>query len=133
MFEEIGHDGVGICAASEFEDDAHDVGGLVADIGEEGEFIGCDEVCDISDEFCFIDLIGDLRDDDACFLSVLFDVVYALDIDGAVSCFVNFLNFLVRGEDMTAGGEIGTGNNFADFVESDVGVIDHGDATVDGL
>ena len=133
MLEEIGHDGVGIRAALEVEHQADIRRGFILNICEQRELVRFDEIGDCLAQFLLVDLIGDVRDDDARLLAFLLDFVFALDFDGATAGLVNLFDIVVRGEDTAASGEIGARNELAKRLQRDIGVIYHRDASVDGL
>ncbi len=124
VFVELVHDDVGVGVALELDDDADGVlaVGFVADVGDVLDFFVFDALGDLFDEGFFVDLVGDLGDDDLFLVAAeaALDADFATDDDAATAGGVGVGDALFAADD-AAGGEVRAFDDFHEFFDGDVG------------
>ena len=114
----------GLLAALEFEHDAHAVAvALVADFGNAFEFLFVDQAGAVFDQAGFVDLIGELGDDDGfAVFAHLFRRGFGAYLDGAAAGFEVIVDAFAAQDD-AAGGEIGALHHLDQLGKLDGGVL----------
>ena len=136
LIEGIEHDlRVGVALA--VDDDAHAVAArFVADVRNALDALVAHHVGNGLDELRLIDLIGDLRDDDAAphvrARAHFLDLALGADDDAALTRPVRLADAAPAHDD-AARGEIGRGDILHELVDGDLRVVDEGDGAVDRL
>ena len=132
--KEAVQDHLGVGVLFQLDDDAHAVAvGLVAQVGDALEALVVHLVGNILDELFFIDLIGELRDDDAhTVLPVLLKFGAGADHDAAAARGVGRPDAAAAHDD-AAGREVRPLDVLHQIGELAVGVFEHADAGVDDL
>ena len=143
---ELVEDDLVLGAALEADDDTHAVAvGLVAELvaGDVGDDAFVDELGDALDELGFVDLVGNLGDDDGLAAAGdVFDAAFGAHEEAAAAGAVG-VGDVGLAEEESAGGEVRAEDVFEDDVEVGAGVglgfaacavaIEQGDAGVDDL
>ena len=136
LIEGVEHDlRVGVALA--VDDDAHSVAArFVADVRNALDALVAHHVGDGLDELRLVDLIGDLRDDDAAphvrARAHLLDLALGADDDAALTRPVRLADAAPAHDD-AARGEIGRGDILHELVDGDLGVVDECNGAVDRL
>ena len=123
VLEEFVDDDAGGFAALEFDDDAGELGGFVAQVGDFVYDFVADEFGDFFDEGGAVDVVGDFGDDDLLLAALEFlGVGDAAQFDDAAPG-ADVLGDGVASVDDAASGEVGALDDALDFVEGEVGVV----------
>src|SRR5580704_8559756 len=132
VFEELVENDLGLGAALEFDYDAHAVTiAFVADIGNVFDVFVVDELCDARDEAGFVYLIGNFGDDDGLTIfGNIFDGGFGAHHEAAAAGAVGFEDSGAS-VDYAGGGEVWALDEFEDFGELGVGIVDEGDGGID--
>lgn len=126
---------VGVLLA--FDDDAHPVPArLVADVRDALDALVLDHVRNGLDEHRLVDLIGDLRDDDAVAQvparAEFLDLALGADDDIPLSRAVRLADAAPAHDDAPRG-EVGRGDVVHQLVHRELGIVNEGNGAVDGL
>ena len=134
VFVELVEDDVRCAVAAQFDDDAHAAAvGFVTQVSDAVDLLVADELGDLLDEACLVDLIRQLGDDDARFsIAHRFDVGTCAHLDDAASCGICLADFL-GAEDEPRRREVGSLDDAHELVDGGIGVVDEHEGTVDDL
>src|ERR1700683_4512760 len=132
VLEEVGENNLRLFVALHFDDNAHAVAvAFVANVGDAFDFFILNEAGDIFDEARFVDLIGELGDDDVlAILAALFDGNFGAHLEGAAAGFVGLLDALAA-INVTGGGKIGAGDELHDLFQIGFGLFNQHDRGFD--
>ncbi len=112
-------------AGARLEHDAHVVGRFVAHVLQDRQLLGVDDLGDALDQLALLDLVGDLRDDDAVLAArQLLDLVARAQPEGAAAGLVGFQHRLARLDQHAAGREIRPLHQVDQGVDAGVGRLD---------
>ena len=124
-FIKLVQDHIGDCILTDFNDDAYArFVGFIADIGNAFDAFVFDEFGDLFDHFRFVHLVWNFGNDDRFFLIAdLFDLGAATLNDRATACGERIINATTT-EDHAAGWKIRAGDDFENFIECRMRMID---------
>ncbi len=134
MLVELVEDDLRFGAALELDDDAHAVTiALIAHVGDIVDGLLVDELGDALDEDVFVDLVGNLADDDGlATLGHVLSGAFSAHEEAAAAGFVGLGDAAAAVEEST-GGEVGAGDVLENFGEAGLRIVDHFDRRVHDL
>ncbi len=132
VLEEVLENNLRLFVALHFDDDAHAVAvAFVANVGDAFDLFVLDQVGDVFDQARFVDLIGELGDDDVlAIFAALFDGGLGAHLEGAAAGLVGLLDAFAA-VDVAAGGKIGAGDELHHFFQIGFGLFDQQDGGFD--
>ena len=130
---ELVEDDIGVDILLEVDDDAHALTvGLVVDIGYAFDLLFVGKLGNMLDEFCLIDAVRNLGDDNAVVLAFALDFGLAADHDFAATGLIGLSNTIVTKDD-AARWEVGSLDVLHQFVNSNLRIVDIGTDAIDTL
>src|SRR5438477_1848570 len=132
VLEELVENDLRLGPAFEFDDDAHAVAiGFVANVGDVFDLLIVNQRRDALDQIRLVHLVRNFGDDDGLAVLInVFDGGLGAHHEAAAASAVGFENSRAAVDD-SGGGEVGTLNEFQDFGELRIRVVDQGDCGVD--
>ncbi len=128
VLEKVGQNDLRLFVALHLDHDAHAIAvAFVADVGDAFDFLVLDQLGDVLDQARFVDLIGQLGDDDVLpFLAALLDGGFGAHLERSAAVGIGLLDSFAA-VDVAAGGKVRTGDELHHFFQVGVRLFDQQD------